>query len=101
MQNLKPILNNILFKFVEDTSSSGFVNKTSWGFEVIKRTDDPKFPRWGRVENVGPDAENINIGDYILIQPLMWTLKMKFENDEFWATNSDKVIATSKTAPII
>ena len=91
--------NNILFHFANDTVSGGFVNKTSWGFEVQDRTGDSKKPRWAKVIATGPKVKNVVKGDYVLIEALRWTNAIKFEDQKFWATNENEVMAVSKERP--
>jgi hypothetical protein len=95
------VKDSILFKFVEDTGKGFFKNKTSWGFEVVKKQDDTKYARWGEVLAVGKKVKNVQVGQYILIEPLMWTLGVEHNGQKFWATNEEKVMLVSKEIPEI
>lgn len=93
---LKPIHNDILFVFADKVNSNSFVNTTSWGLEIINPVEDIKHTRWGKVTHIGPDITiDVKIGDYILIEPLMWTNRFEFEGNTFWKTNDYKVLAVS------
>ncbi len=98
---MKTIKNSILFKFLDETKSGGFANKTSWGFEVVDRKEDTKHARWGEVLSVGPKTKVVQKGDFILIEPLMWTLGVEVEGNKFWSTNEEKVIMVSKEKPVV
>lgn len=98
--NLKVLGNKILFQFVQEVNNGQFKASTDWNFMIKSSNDDPKFARWGKVINKGPDVADVNIGDYVLVEPLMWTVNMDIdENTKAWGTNRDKVIAVSKTEP--
>lgn len=97
--SVRPIESGILFQFVEDTQNGSFENATDWGFVIKNRVDDPKSPRWGKVLKVGPDVEYVVEGDYILIEKLMWTSNMTYENVKFWKTNEEHVLIVSKEKP--
>lgn len=89
----------IIFQFIGDTQSGNFVPKTEWGFEIKRATEDHKEPRWGEVKVVGKDVKHVVTGDYVLIEPLMWTLNFQYEGEKYWATDEVKVLAVSKTRP--
>jgi co-chaperonin GroES (HSP10) len=92
---LRPILNHIVFKFKEDVDSKGYFNKsTDWGFELRGHADDSaKAPRWVTVIEVGPDCKDVKPGDDILVKPLMWSLRFKFEDEQMWRTDDTKIVA--------
>jgi co-chaperonin GroES (HSP10) len=98
---MKVIKNSILFKFLDETKDGGFKNKTSWGFEILDRRENTKHPRWGEVIAVGPKTKAVKKGDYILIEPLMWTLGIEVDSTKFWSTNEDKVLLVSKELPVV
>ena len=96
---LKILGNKILFKFVQEVIDGKFKANTNWGFELKTHSEDAKFARWGHVLNLGEEVKDIAIGDYILIEPLMWTPHMELDNSKVWGTNRDKIIAVSKHKP--
>ena len=96
---LKILGNKIVFKFVQEVTNGKFDASTNWGFKMETHTDDAKYARWGEVVYHGPETHGIAKGDYILIEPLMWTTYMEVDNTKMWGTNKDKIIAVSKTKP--
>lgn len=96
---LKILGHKIIFQFTQDIASGKFKASTDWGFQIATQNDDPKFARWGKVVDFGPEVTDIEIGDYILVEPLMWTTYMEINDEKVWGTNRDKVIAVSKTEP--
>lgn len=97
---MKPTRQNIEFEFLEDIADGGFKNNTDWGFEIRDRVEDVKIPRWGKVRGVGAEVTGVEIGDYILIEPLMWTESLTYKGDKYRFTNEEKVLAKSKSKPI-
>jgi hypothetical protein len=97
---LRILGHKILFQFVQKVTGGTFESKTDWNFQIKSNNDDPKFARWAKAVNVGPEVTDVQEGDYILIEPLMWTTHMELDNAEkVWGTNRDKVIAVSKKEP--
>jgi hypothetical protein len=99
MSNLRCPKNRIIFQFVEDTRSGTFNNTTTWGFEIKKATDDVKTPRWAEVKVTGKDVKAVKPGQYILVEPMMWTLSFLYDGNKYWATAEDKLIAMSDERP--
>jgi hypothetical protein len=96
---LKILGHKIIFKFVQEVTDGKFKASTDWGFQIKTQNDDPKFARWGKVVDFGPEVADIEAGDYVLIEPLMWTTYMEIDDGKVWGTNRDKIIAVSKTEP--
>lgn len=99
--NLRAINSDIIFSFVQDIENGSFSNKTSWGLVIKNPEADIKQPRWAKVLLKGDDVKNedINVGEYVLVEPLMWTNRIVYENTSLWKTNESKVLATNKTEP--
>ncbi len=97
MSSLRPFGNSILFAFLDDTGGSRgeFSERTRSGLIVPKLQATQKGERWGKVIAVGPDVEGVQVGEYILIEPLMWTRNEVFEGEKIWKTNLDKVMAVT------
>jgi len=96
---LQPLGKNIIFIFVEETSGSGFIPSSGGSIILTQQNlDHNRTPKWGKVVLVGPavDTEEIKVGEYILVEPLMWTPGFEYDGIKFWKTDSDKVMATSK-----
>lgn len=98
--NLRAIHGDIIFEFCDTVSNGGFVNQTSWGLQIVNKIEDVKHARWGKILNLGPDVRILaKIGDYILIQPLMWTTKFTYNGKDLWKTNDEKVLAVTSDKP--
>ncbi len=97
---LSAIKNHILFEFSDQVVNKAFANKTTWGFTVLDRNEDVKMSRWGKVLAKGPDTNpEINVDDYILIEPLAWTTKVTINKKNYWMTNDSKVMLVSDELP--
>jgi hypothetical protein len=97
MINLIPLRNNILFQFRDKTEGKegAFSERSRAGLIIPKLQATQKGERWGNVLAVGPDVEGIVPGDFILIEPLMWTVNGTLHGEKYWKTNSDKVMIVS------
>jgi co-chaperonin GroES (HSP10) len=76
---IKPIRDNVFvteMDFGEMQTSSG----------IIVRSDDGKAhgvkPRWGKVYAVGPEQDDVSIGQWILIEHGRWTRKIVLDDGE-------------------
>lgn len=96
---LKILGNKIIFKFVQDVTNNKFSANTDWGFQLQTHTDDAKYARWGEVIDLGPEVNDIAVGDFVLVEPLMWTTQMEIDDFKVWGTNREKIIAVSKNQP--
>jgi co-chaperonin GroES (HSP10) len=96
---LKPIKNAILFQFLDTISGqkSTFNERTNSGLFIPRLASAQKSERWGKVIAVGPDAEKsgVAVGDFILIEALMWTHGQTYDGEKIWRTNDQKVLAVS------
>lgn len=93
---LETLHKNIIFKFVEEITSSRFVNSTKSGLIISsKDTAQSSVPRWGEVTQIGPEVLDISVGDFILIEAGKWTPGFYVENVRYWKTDEDKVMAVS------
>lgn len=99
MSNLRVQKDRILFRFLDETGRGSFDNKTSWGFEIKKPTEDITTHRWVEVLVVGKDVRYVKPGQFALVEAMMWTNSFDYENEKFWATSEEKVIGTSDTRP--
>jgi hypothetical protein len=100
---LKPLGKNIIFRFLEEASGGGFVPSSGGLIQLVKQNlDHNREPKWGQVILIGPAVNpEIQIGDYILIEPLMWTPGFDVEDLKCWKTDSDKVMIVSTEVPDI
>lgn len=98
---LIPLGKNIIFIFVEDVFSDGFVPNS--GGQIIiagQNLENNRTPKWGKVFLTGPEVDaDIKVGEYILIEPLQWTPGFEFDDVKFWKTDSTKVMATQAEVP--
>jgi len=73
-----PLKDNIL---VSDMNFSDEVSKVG----IILRSQDGKSdgikPRWGKVWAVGPDQQDVKVGDWICVEHGRWTRGITVEED--------------------
>lgn len=95
--DLKPLHNKIMFQFLDKTGGNkgAFSERTRSGIIIPELQSTQKGERWGKIVAIGPDAEKtgLKIGDFILIEALMWMEGIKFNKEKLWMTNSTKVLA--------
>lgn len=90
---LKPLDKDILFVFIDEIINGKFVEKHNTF--ILGQSEDKtiKNPRWGKVVAIGPNVcSEITIGAKILIEPLMWTKGLVFDNIKVWKTDESKII---------
>lgn len=94
--NLRPLGNNVMFTFLEDTVGvkGAFIDRHSM-FILPPSTNRQKVHRWAQVVAVGPKVDGLAPGDYILIEALMWMEGVKFEGRKVWKTDDSKVLAVT------
>lgn len=72
----KPLKNNVLVSNLEkgDTITHGglFVPDDNMSERGIR-------PRWGRVEMVGPDVDDLRVGQWVLVAHTRWSPPYEFE----------------------
>lgn len=95
MSDLEPIHNQILFRFIEDTSGRRFNQKTTGGIIVVEHKDKQmEYARWGRILAIGPDAVgDFEVADIVLIENLRWTNSFNFDDELLWITTDVDVLA--------
>lgn len=94
MTTIKPLKNNIMFKFLDETAGSkGKFNERTKGLIVLPTGLDSaqKQPRWAEVIAVGPEAA-VEVGEYIYIEALQWTFGTEVDGVKMWKTDDSKVI---------
>lgn len=92
--NIIPLKNNILFKFLDETGGAKgkFTDrKTASGIVLPTLDSGQKLPRWGEVLAVGPDSD-VQVGEYILIEGLMWSFGTEVDGVKMWKTDDSKVL---------
>lgn len=94
---LKPISNNIVFRFLDKTGSKDgkkqFIETTQSGLIIQSYDESTKENRWGIIEALGPDVKSeLKVGDVILVEALKWTNSFKVDDAPVWITTEDCVL---------
>ena len=101
-RKIRPIRDHVI---VEDMEFGE--QRTAGGIIIID--DDGKQhgikPRWARVYAVGPEQENVNVGDWVLVEHGRWTRGFNFTNDDgsiftLRRVDTDCIMMTSDRKPI-
>lgn len=74
---------------------------------IILRSDDGKVqgirPRWGQVYCIGPEQQDVKIGQWILVEHGRWTRGIKINDGEgekiIRRVDTDCILAVSNEAP--
>jgi len=96
--NLIPLNDSVLFEFLDETSGSQgkFTDRIRSEVGIIipniGRNHDSKKPRWGRVLAIGPKVDGISVGEYILIEAMMWSNGTKHDGQSFWKTDPSRIM---------
>jgi co-chaperonin GroES (HSP10) len=101
---LRPLNNTVLFQHMDQTTgqSGSFSERTRSGLIIPKLQSTQKGERWGKVVAVGPDVHGVEPGEFILIEPLMWTEHEVFEGEKIWKTNDTKILlVTDDESPTV
>jgi co-chaperonin GroES (HSP10) len=98
---MRVIGDDIIFQFVDDVIN-GTVRQTTTKSGIIlagSQMSEQQQARWGIVVGKGEKVpDDIVIGEYILIEPLMWTPGFTFDTDKkYWKTVESKVLATAES----
>ena len=97
---LKPLHNVILFVFLDETTgkTGAFIEShQKYGIIIPATKSTQKVARWGEVVALGPKAADagLKVGDFILIEALMWMEGVKFEDGKVWKTDDSKILAVT------
>lgn len=103
MVALRALRNGIVFQFEElTTSNKGQFKETSAGGIYLGESFDEsaKKARWCNVISVGDEVidEGIVPGARILVDALKWTHGFTVEDEKFWKTDEDNVLAVDDSA---
>lgn len=100
MIQIETFANHIIFKFTDDILSGRFINSTDSGSIVISSedTNQSAAARWGVATHVGPEVTEVKIGDYMLLEPGMWTSGFWVGRERYWKTDETKVMCLSDEA---
>lgn len=93
--SLIPLKDNFLFEFTNETKDGKFIEKSKAGFILtnIRVDNQMEDARWGKVLAVGPDVTEFAINDLVLIERGMWTTSIRYENQNYWRSEQNKVCA--------
>lgn len=96
---LKCFGNVVMMKFLDETGGSKgrFHGRAGFGIIVVASAAQQKKHRWAQVMALGPDAEaeGLAIGDYILVESMMW-MEANTINGERWnKTDTSKILSVT------
>lgn len=92
---LEPLHNQIIFEFTQDARKGYFREVTGSGVVVMEAADKQvDYCRWGRILAVGPDVEDFEPGQIVLIEHLQWTTMFKVTRQQYWLTRDTEILAT-------
>ncbi len=95
--NLTPIYDNIVVQFKDEVRNGYFVDAASSDSGIVtdlgyNHERSSKYCRIATVKRVGKAVEDINEGDQIIIDHLMWTTGFKFEGETYWMTQPKCIV---------
>lgn len=97
MTTIRPLKNNVMFRFLDHTGGAKgrFTDTLRSGIIMVPGVAHQKVHRWGEVLALGPDCAGLAVGDYILIEALMWMEGTKVEGVPMWKTDDTKILAVT------
>lgn len=97
MTTLRPLRNTVMFRFLDSSGGAKgrFTDTHSSGIVLVPSISSQKSHRWGEVLAVGPDCYGLEIGDYILIESLMWMEGTEIDGQKMWKTDDSKILAVT------
>lgn len=92
---LRPLHNAFLFQFLNETTSGQFLNKNKGRIIIATPELDTQgtLARWVRVVAVGDRVKDFKVGDVVLVAPGKWTIGFKHEDQKFWKSDDEWVLA--------
>ncbi len=108
---LRCLHDGFLFAWLQRRTKDGyFVEKTEWGFEFAEVRDGNKAgysalnrtlneAHWALVLTTGPKCKEIEVGDYVAIEPMMYTNAFEHDGVKIHKSDESKVVAVSKEKP--
>ncbi len=91
MQTIKPLAKNIVV-IPENSENKTSEKITETGFIISKKTDIQNQPQHGKVIEIGPDVNDIKIGETVLFKEFIPT-KFIIENKTFLILNQEDILA--------
>lgn len=101
-ERLELLDDKVAFIFLENMANKTFKSVTKSGIILAEKAENQVGKaRWAKVLLTGPDVKELEVGDFILIEPLRWTTALDLDNtgEEFWMTDEKSVMAVSKEYP--
>lgn len=97
ISNIKPILNNFIFQFLDGTQDGRFINRTQSGIILTNKNDQEQTanPRWATVLAIGPDVEEFAVNDIVLIGAGRWSQYFTIDGTKYWKSDSNEVLAVT------
>ncbi len=108
---LRCLRNGFLFAFLQNETAHGlFEEKTAWGFTMtpgsyLRGKDNPRYndamqkARWAKVLTIGPECEEVEVGDYVCVEPTMYTNAFVHDGIKIRKSDESKVMLISKEKP--
>lgn len=94
MSEIQAINNQIVFKFIEDTSRGQFNSKTAGGIIMVEDgANQVENARWATVEAIGPDTDGIEVGEIVLVENLRWTSEYIVNEQSYWNSADTEILA--------
>ena len=93
---LSAIHNQIIFRFLEDTTKGQFNAKSAGGILLVEHGHHQvDYSRWVKIENVGPDVDpdEFQVGDIVLVENLKWTNEFIVNDESYWLTTDEVILA--------
>ena len=98
MATIRPLNNNVMFKFLDFTGGhKGYFTDAprASGIILARNADSQKVSRWGEVLAIGPKVEGVSVGDFILVEALMWMEGTEVDGQKMWKTDDSKILAVT------
>jgi co-chaperonin GroES (HSP10) len=97
MATIKPLGNNVMFRFLDFTGGAKgrFTDTLGSGIITLPTAASQKVHRWGEVLAVGPKVDGVVPGDFILIEALMWMEGTKVDDVRMWKTDDSKILCVT------
>lgn len=96
---LKCLPNVVMMKFVDETSvdRGQFKSVAKYGIIIPAFKSEQKKHRWAEVKALGSEAEadGLKIGDYILVESMMWMEASKVNGERWNKTDTSKILAVT------
>ena len=97
MATIRPLGNNVMFRFLDYTGGAKgrFHDTHRSGIILVPSSGSQNVHRWGQVLAIGPKVDGVSVGDYILVESLMWMEGTELDGQKMWKTDDSKIIAVT------